>query len=121
MHLDFNIDKLVRDSSTIEIPSVSKPSSIELKDKQRQFVMSRNRVGDEVANREAFLDLMDVIDESRERKRRALAILHEISASDIGKSHFDWLRGFLQSTDLVLNKALEIMRVLFGHIYRENG
>jgi hypothetical protein len=118
--LDFNFDRLIRDTSTILIPNLSKTSSNEQKDKQRQLAVARNRVGHEVANQEAFLDLMDVLDESRERKRRALAILHATSESDIGKSHFDWLRGYLQSTDVVLNNALGIMRVLFGHVYRVN-
>lgn len=120
MHMDFNVDKIIRDASAIVIPNQSKPSSNNHKSKQRQFIMSRNHVGDEVANREAFLDLMDVLDESRERKRRALSMLQEASESDIGKSHLDWLSGYRQSTDIVLNNALGMMRVLFGRAYREN-
>jgi hypothetical protein len=117
---EINLDRLIKESCGTMVPSLSKPSTNDLKDKQRQFVLSRNRVGEEVANREAFLDLMEVIDESKKRKRRALAILHDISESDIGRSHFDWLRVYLESTGAVLKTALQIMRVLFGHIYREH-
>lgn len=96
------------------------PGIVTLERARQYAVLSQNRIGEEVINKDAFLELVDSLDEARYRKREALAILHDCSEADLGSAHLNWLRVYLGATQAVIKKALDIMRVLYGRLYRNS-
>lgn len=111
MNTGFGLETLLREQSGFD--SLDKPH-------HATPLRFRNRVGDELINYDTFLELIDVLDEARERRREALAVLHDCSEEDLGLTHYDWLRGYLGATQAVIKKSLDILRVLFGGLYRNS-
>jgi len=89
-----------------------------------------------VADRDAFVTLMEVVDVARSRKLELLGLIEDASAlmvnrlpfgdggggntelSPEAKEHLGWLRANLVQTEQVLNSASDYLRMLYGNAYR---
>ena len=87
-----------------------------------------------VANYDAFVTLMEVVDAARKRKLELLSLVEDANAllvnrlpfGDGGdntelsleaKEHLRWLRANLEQTERVLRSASDYLRILFGNAY----
>jgi hypothetical protein len=81
---------------------------------------------DDVANHDAFVTLLEVIDTARDRKRDLLLLLDEVNAhtselqeplSRDARAHVSWLRSNLDRTDVVLRSAMAYLQSLYSEAF----
>ena len=87
-----------------------------------------------VAEHDSFLDLIETVDEARNRKEELLGLIADANAlmvkslpfgdggsttplSSDAKRHLAWLRANLDQTNRVLVTAIGYLRTLFGDAY----
>jgi hypothetical protein len=88
---------------------------------------------EEIAENEAFLKLISIIEKTTRRKKDLLAIIndsnqllgHQVKTdckpemSATTREHIDWILDNLERTNQVLNTAMNHLRIIYGEAYLE--